>query len=182
MNNKVIKEALIIVLLFLVILFTIGILFYDCMSVDVDKVVSIEYETDENVNEVLNEIEANTGIDVKNTTSNSLLKSYSITADDLTVYASEKSYESGKKDPFAESSETIEEYVTTTLKKGTTTNPQTNNQVIPIEEKPEKTNENKVTSNVTNTVSRDKVENNTVSNSTKNTSTTGTFFEKQNSK
>lgn len=187
MNNKIVKEALIIVLLILVILFAVGILFYDCMSADVDKVVSVEYETDSNVNEVLTEIEANSGVDVKNSNSNSLLKSYSINAEDLSIYASENSYESGKKDPFAESSETIDSFVTTTTKGGTATNSQTSNKITKTEdEKENKTTNppvNTVTSAGTKTESKDKVVNNTVVNNVKNSSsTTGTFFENKNSK
>lgn len=180
MNNKIVKEAFIILLLFIVIMFCLGILFYDSMSVDTDDIVSVKYETSENVNTVLTEIQNNSGVDVTKQTSNSVLQSYSIGAEDLTVYAADNSYESGKKDPFAETSESVEEVITTTTKKGTTTNSQTSNPVE-IENKvventvKEENKSTKVTSTVQNTVkntvSKEKVE-----------SSVGTFFEDKNSK
>lgn len=182
MNNKIVKEAFIILLLFIVIMFCLGILFYDSMSVDTDDIVSVKYETSDNVNNVLTEIQNNSGVDVTKQTSNSVLQSYSIGAEDLTVYASDNSYESGKKDPFAETSESIDEVVTTTTKTGTTTNSQTSNPVKV---------ENKVVENE-NIVEEKKVSNtvkSTVQNTVKNTvskekkeSSVGTFFEDKNSK
>jgi len=176
------------------------------MSVDVDEVVSIEYETDSTVNEVLAEIQENSGVDLKNTSSNSLLKSYSINEEDLTIYASDNSYESGKKDPFAESSETIEEHTTTTVQTGTATQTQTSNPIkntntVSNQTSTVTTNSNKNTNTVSknNTVSNTTVnKTNTVTNSVSNNKTnnvntiskdknessitTGTFFENKNSK
>lgn len=186
MNSKIVKESFIILLLFIVIMFCLGILFYDSMSVNTEDIVSIEYKASDNVNNVLTEIQSNSGVDVTKQTSNSILQSYSIGAEDLTVYASDNSYESGKKDPFAESSETIEEVVTTTSKTGTASNSQTSNPV-----KIENTTVNKQTNtevkNDGNTVKstvQNTVQNrvtNTVSKE-KNESSVGTFFENKNSK
>lgn len=171
MNSKIAKEALIIVLLALVIMFVLGILFYDCISSNNEEIVSIEYTTDESVNNVLEEIEYNSGVDVKNETSNSLLKSYSISANDLSTYASENSYESGKKDPFAESSESVEEVVTTTTTEAEVNNSQNSNPIST------ESNESK-----TDTVSNTTVTNSVSNNTTESSSNTGTFFENKNSK
>lgn len=182
MNNKIVKEAFIILLLFIVIMFCLGILFYDSMSVDTDDIVSVKYETSDNVNNVLTEIQNNSGVDVTKQTSNSVLQSYSIGAEDLTVYASDNSYESGKKDPFAETSESIDEVVTTTTKTGTTTNSQTSNPVkvenkvvekenVVEEKKASNTVKSTVQNTIKNTVSKEKTE-----------SSVGTFFEDKNSK
>lgn len=111
MKNKIVKELIIIFLLLIVIVFAIGVLFYDSISEDVDEIILTQYESSNAVNEVLKEIEENGGENLKPNTSDSLLKSYSITEEDLLKYASENYYESGKKDPFAENSETIDEHI-----------------------------------------------------------------------
>lgn len=184
MNNKVLKEILIIALLCVVVIFCLGILFYDAMSVESENIESITYATSQNVSGVLTEIQSNSGVDIKNQDSSSLLKSYSIGKDELDIYASDKSYESGKKDPFAEYSDTIEEVVTTTTRGGVTNPSQTGNPVNTTEAKKEEiTNTlkngtaNTVKNTVKNEVAKDKVENKTVS-----SSTVGTFFENKNSK
>lgn len=176
MNNKIFREGIIIALLFLVIIFAIGILFYDTMSADVEDIASIEYKTSSSVNEVLTEIEANSGVDLKTTQTDSLLKSYSITEEDLYVYASDNYYESGKKDPFAESSETISERVTTTTQKGSATNSQTSNPLEQLQtEQAKQDKKEDETTKVTTSETKDKPEN-------KTEATTGTFFENKNSK
>lgn len=172
MNSKIAKEILIIVLLFMVIMFMIGILFYDCISSNNEEIASIDYTTDETVNNVLEEIESNSGVDVKNETSNSLLKSYSINANDLSTYASENSYESGKKDPFAEYAEPIEESVVTTTKGAEVNNSQNSNPIQTEESVNSKSN------TVTNTT----ITNTSVNNKTESSTTSGTFFENKNSK
>lgn len=184
MNNKIVREAFIIILLFIVIMFCLGILFYDSMSVDTEDIVSVKYTTSNNVNEVLTEIQNNSGVDVKKQTSNAILQSYSIDAEDLTVYASENSYESGKKDPFSETSETIDEIVTTTYKPGTATNSQASNPVITTNEievkKQEQVSEKTKETNTVKEVVKNTVQNK-ISNEKKESSV-GTFFEKKNSK
>lgn len=179
MNNKILKEAFIIALLFMVIMFAIGILFYDASSIGEEEIVSIEYITDDSVDSALTEIQSNSGVDVKNETSSSLLKSYSVNANDLNIYASENSYESGKKDPFAEYSETIEEVVTTTSKGGTINNSQSSNPISSVgNTSSPKTNTNITTTNEINPVAKDK----NVSNKTESSNSEGTFFENKNSK
>lgn len=55
--SKIVKELFIIILLIIVIMFALVILFYDCVSENTEEVVSIEYETNEEVTQVLNEIQ-----------------------------------------------------------------------------------------------------------------------------
>lgn len=171
MNNKILKEVFIIFLLVVVIMFAFAILFYDCISADKKEISSIEYITDEEVGKALKEIQKNSGVDIENESANYLLKSYSINKDDLTVFASENSYESGKKDPFSESAEPVEEIVKTTTINPTKENSESNNSVnLKEEEEEKKTENNKEETKKENTVSE------------KSTSTTGTFFENKNSK
>lgn len=158
MNSKILREIIIILLLIIVIIFAFGVLFYDCISADRDSIYSVEYVTDNNTNEVLGEIQKNSGVDIENESSASILKSYSIGEEELYIYETQKSYESGKKDPFAESSESVKEVVTTTETTVTVPNSQTNNYV---------------TGNEISNTSQNKVNEN---------STTGTFFENKSSK
>lgn len=193
MSRKIFKEGIIIFLLIVVIVFTMGILFYDLITEDVEDIVQTQYANSKVVEEVLKDIDDKGGKEVKPNTSDSLLKSYSITADDLNGFASDNYYESGKKDPFAESSEKIDEHITTTVQTGTATNSQTSN---PIKNTNTITNSNTVTNKnenvIKNTVSTNTVKNtikenktNTINNISKDkneSSSKGTFFEDKNSK
>lgn len=208
MRNKIFKEAIIIFLLIIVIAFAMRILFYDSITEDVDDIIQAQYATSEVVEEVLKDIEEKGGNEIKPNTSDSLLKSYSITADDLTGFATDKYYESGKKDPFAESSEKIDEHTTTTVQTGTATNSQTSNPIKntntvnntsikndknSVENKNVNTVKNTVTTNtvnsnttntVKNTVSTNKTNTvvNNISKDKTESSSKGTFFEDKNSK
>ena len=168
MNNKIVRESLIIVLLLIVIMFTMGILFYDSTPINNQKITSIKYETAQNVNDVIKEIQQNSAVQ---TNDNSfLLKSYSVNANDLNDYASDNSYESGKKDPFAENSESIEQKITTTYKEANVNNSQSKTQLTEqISNQPKNTEKNTT-------------EKNTNTNKKESSLTTGTFFEKENSK
>lgn len=126
MNSKVAKELLIIVLLFAVILFTISILFYDCLPFSEDRVKSIEYQADEKVKATIEEVKEKSTITAEE--SNKSLKTYSVDKADLTAYSGED-YEAGKKDPFAEVSEPIEEVVTTESTEGETSKSNSSNPV-----------------------------------------------------
>lgn len=110
MNNKLAKELLIIVLLFSALIFTVSILFYDCLPFSEDRVSSIEYQADEKVKATIAEVEEKSIISEDE--QNKTLKAYTVDKADLTVYSGEQ-VEAGKKDPFAEVSEPIEETVTT---------------------------------------------------------------------
>ena len=164
MKSKILKEVFIIILLVIVIVFTLGILFYDSISIGSKPVSSIQYEASQEVEEVLNEIQESSGTDINE--KDSLLKSYTINKDDLNVYANENYYESGKKDPFAENSEDVEVEETTTTTSTNKNNTESNNTYIANEEtESSNINENKVTNETS-----------------KNGSTTGTFFENKSSK
>ena len=183
MNNKIVRESLIIILLLIVIMFTMGILFYDSTLASNEKITSVKYETDQSVNEVIAEIQENTAVQAEG--SNSLLKSYSVNSNDLNYFASDNSYESGKKDPFAENSEAIKQTITTTYKEANINNSQSKNQYTEAN-----TSKNKVENNSVNkTNSTNTIKNNQTSSLEKHTnankkesSTAGTFFEKENSK
>ena len=163
MSGKIAKEILILILLCVVVIFVLGILLYDFIPGKDEKIKSVEYKTDQSVSEVLDEIKANTGIDIQEK-SDVPLKSYSIEASDLDIYASENSYESGKIDPFAESSAPADESFKTTATKATATENQSNI-FLNIENKVEETATKEETKNtVSNNVSE------------------GKFFEKSNSK
>lgn len=184
MNNKILRETLIIVLLLIVIMFTMGILFYDSTPASNEKIISVKYETDQSVNEVIAEIKENSA--VQSEESSSLLKSYSVNANDLNFYASDNSYESGKKDPFAENSETIEQTITTTFKGADANNSQSKKQFTEnnsnTQKNVEKNNSiNKITNSVKNSEKKS-TQKNTNSVKKESSSTTGTFFEKENSK
>lgn len=164
MKSKILKEVFIIILLVIVIVFTLGILFYDSISIGSKPVSSVQYEASSEVEEVLNEIQESSGTDINE--KDSLLKSYTINKDDLNVYANENYYESGKKDPFAENSEDVEVEKTTTTTSTNKNNTESNNTYIANEEtETSNINENKVTNETS-----------------KNGSTTGTFFENKSSK
>lgn len=124
MNNKLLKELLIALLLVAVIIFTISILFYDCFPFSEDRVKSIEYKADEKVKATITEIEKKSTIseDEKNKS----LKTYTVDKADLTAYLGEE-VEAGKKDPFAEVSEPIEEVVTTESTGGETSKSNSSN-------------------------------------------------------
>ena len=164
MKSKILKEVFIITLLVIVIVFTLGILFYDSISIGSKPVSSVQYEASSEVEKVLNEIQESSGTDINE--KDSLLKSYTINKDDLNVYANENYYESGKKDPFAENSEDVEVEETTTTTITNKNNTESNNTYIANEEtESSNINENKVTNETS-----------------KNGSTTGTFFENKSSK
>lgn len=126
MDSRFTKELLIIVLLFSVIIFTVSILFYDCFPFSEDRVKSIEYQADEKIKSTIAEVKEKSAISTEDTSK--ILKSYSVDKADLTVYNGEE-YEAGKKNPFAEVSEPVEDVVTTEVTGGETSNPNSSNPV-----------------------------------------------------
>lgn len=207
MNKKLAKELFIIALLAIVVIFILGILFYDYIPQD-QKITSVKYVADENVVSTIEEIKSNSGEDITEEKEDSLLQSYTIDKDDLSGYASDNSYESGKKDPFAEDSEPVDEKVTihktntitnnmqnstskNTAKEDKKTNTavvsKTNTVTNTLKTNTTKTNtvtntsKNNTVNKITNTVNNT-VKNETVKNTVKDNSSTGTFFEKPNSK
>lgn len=119
MKSRFTKELLIIVLLFSVIMFTISILFYDCFPFSEDRVKSIEYQADEKVKSTIAEVKEKSAVSTEDV--GKTLKTYSVDKADLTAYSGEE-YEAGKKNPFAEDSEPVEEVVTTEVTSGETSN------------------------------------------------------------
>lgn len=111
MKKNIAKELLIIVLLFSVIFFTVVILFYDCFPFSDDRIKSIEYQADEKIKNTIEEVEEKSTV-VTEESSNTVLKTYSVDKADLTAYNGEE-YETGKQNPFEETSNEIEETVTT---------------------------------------------------------------------
>lgn len=150
--SKIIREVFIILLLCMIVIFTIGLLFYDCIPHKNEKIESIEYVADKKVTETIKEIEANNNSDVVSDKDDSLLKSYSIGKDDLNEFASENYYETGKKDPFAEYSASVEEEAVktvTTVTTGNSTNVQAENKKVEntTKEEVKKSSEGKYTEN-----------------------------------
>lgn len=205
MRSKIFKEIIIIFLLIVVIVFTMRILFYDFITEDVEDIVQTQYANSQVVEEVIKDIDNKSDKEVKPNTSDSLLKSYSITAEDLTGFASDNYYESGKKDPFAESSEKIDEHITTTVQTGTAINSQTSNPIKNTNtvstdntiKKETNTTKEKNENVIKNTVSTNRVNTNIVKNTIKENKTNtinniskdknessskGTFFEDKYSK
>lgn len=119
MKSGLSKEILILVLLFIVIIFILIVLLYDFIPGKKENIKSVEYVAENSVSDVLQEIKENTGVDIAEKNSDVPLKSYSIDSEDLDVYASENSYESGKSDPFAENSNPAEGTLRTTTQTGT---------------------------------------------------------------
>lgn len=193
MNTKLIKEIFIYILLFMVIIFTIGLLFYDCIPQNSESIESVQYAADKEVAEALQQIKANSGLNATEDSKDSLLKSYSIGKEDLSEFASENYYESGKKDPFAEYTTPVEEEVVKTVTTtGSVNNVQADNKVQDTKGTATNTVTNTVTNTAANTVantisstSTSNNKNETAKNTTKEEvkeSSTGTYFEKKNSK
>ena len=191
MNRKIKKEFILLILIILVVAFILGILFYDIMPED-EAIVSKEYEFGENVTATLNEINAtNDDLGVEE---DSVLKSYKVTQEDLNEYTSANSYERGKKDPFAESADPVDESMVKTKVKEAERNVSHANQTEEKSNSQDAVNtltEMNIVSNTTkeskSEVTDSKVENKTTNDKAKNTTvknevTTGKFFEKPNSK
>ena len=108
--KALVKELFIGVLLLMVVIFTLGILFYDSMPNNKSASTSITYTADATVTTTIQEIteekanssSSSSSSDASGLDIGSVLASYSIGSTDLSEYASRKTYESGKVDPFAD--------------------------------------------------------------------------------
>ncbi len=100
MSSNVYKELFIIGLLVVVVIFTLALLFYDTLGVDAKKIDSIEDISEEKVNMVMSDI----GLGKDDST----IEKYNrkITQEEIDKYFEENSYNTGKKNPFAEKSDT----------------------------------------------------------------------------
>ena len=96
MIKSIIKETIIVLLLCAIILFVLGILFYDYNPIN--KVVQnkIAYSAPENIKNELEENVQNT-LSVEN-------KIYTVEGSDLNVYKKSKTYNPSKENPFASTS------------------------------------------------------------------------------
>lgn len=150
------KELFIMALLLMVVVFMIGIIFYQYMPNNKTVPEPVSYRADSSTTSILQEI-ASTSTDNENSSTSadtqSIIKSYSIGSKELSTAASKQSFTSGKTDPFAEY---IEPTPTTD---GNTTN-----------------------TNTTNGSNTTKTNTSTTQGSTSHSNSTGTFFEKPNSK
>ena len=91
----------IIVLLLVVVIFTLGMLFYDSINVDVQKIdEAITEENSEDIDKLINE--TNLG----NNKEKSVNISKSVSREDLENYRKQNSYSTGKKNPFSGVSDT----------------------------------------------------------------------------
>lgn len=108
--KALVKELFIGVLLLMIVIFTLGILFYDSMPNNKSTSTSITYTADAAVTTTIQEITEEKANSSSSSSSNntsgldigSVLASYSIGSTDLSEYASRKTYESGKVNPFAD--------------------------------------------------------------------------------
>lgn len=156
---KVAKEIFIMALLLMIVVFMIGLVFYEYMPNN--KVIpgAVSYSADSATTKILQEIAATStsSDDDGSGVDDILLQSYSIGQQELSTAASKHSYTSGKTNPFAEYVEPNPNSVNNTTVNGTTTSQPT-------------TAPQKAASGSAN------------NNNNKNSSSTGSFFEKPNSK
>lgn len=121
------KELFIMALLLMIVVFMVGIIFYEYMPNNKTVPEPITYQTDGSTASVLQEIAATTTSTGGSTATEtqSVIKSYSIGTKELSTAASKQSYTSGKTDPFAEYVETATNTTTDGNTTGTTNNTST---------------------------------------------------------
>ena len=106
--KSLVKELFIGVMLLMIVVFTLGIIFYDSMPNNKLAPTSITYTANATVTSTIQQISEekskNNTTSSSNTSSGidfgSVIASYSIGSTDLSIYESRKNYESGKTDPF----------------------------------------------------------------------------------
>lgn len=154
---RIAKEIFIMALLLMIVVFMIGLVFYEYMPNNKIIPGAESYSADSSTTAILQEISATSTSGDNEGSSGAddiLLQSYSIGQQELSSAASKHSYTSGKTNPFAEYVEPTVNTVNNTTVNGTTTsNP---------------------------TAAPQKAEGGSTNN--KNSSSTGSFFEKPNSK
>lgn len=171
--KSLVKELFIGVLLLMVVVFTLGILFYDSMPNNKATPTSITYTADTAVTTTIQQISEEKANSTSNSSSSSdssglnigsVIASYSIGSTDLSTYAQRKTYESGKVDPF-------EDYKEETSTDGNTTGDNNNS-----------TGNNNNSNSNGNSSSNSNNGNSNSNGSSKNDSSTGKLFENKNSK
>lgn len=112
--KSIAKEIFIMALLVMIVVFMVGIIFYDYMPNNKTVPEPVTYQADSSTTAVLQEIAATTlGDDGSGSSeSQSIIKSYSIGPKELSTAASKQAYTSGKTDPFADYVETTDNTVT----------------------------------------------------------------------
>lgn len=172
---KVAKEIFIMALLIMIVVFMVGLVFYEYMPNNKVVPEAITYAADSSTTAILQEISSTSASkDDENDDDTSgvadiPLKSYSIGQQELSTAASKKAYTSGKTDPFAEYFEPDPNSVNNTTGNTTVANPSGGN----------------TTSSGGTKSSQGSSSNNGGSNNNggnKGGSSTGSFFEKPNSK
>lgn len=119
------KEIFIIALLLMIVVFMIGMIFYEYMPNNKTVPEPIAYVSDSSTTAILQQISAESAdTETGKTETQSVIKSYSIGSKELSTAASKQSYTSGKTNPFAEYTDPIS---TNTVDGNTTTNQNTNN-------------------------------------------------------
>lgn len=109
MKNTIVKELFFILIMIIIIFVTLRLVLYDFIPTknEIKQAFDMEYKAAQKVLDVIEEIEKSEGISNANEVENEkFLKTYTIEQKDLKNYVSNKSYESGKKDPFEDSIET----------------------------------------------------------------------------
>lgn len=96
MIKSIIKETIIVLLLCAIILFVLGVLFYDYNPINKVVPSKIDYTIPENIKNELEENVQNT-LSVEN-------KIYTIEGSDLNIYKKSKTYNPSKENPFATTS------------------------------------------------------------------------------
>lgn len=163
---KIAKEIFIMALLLMIVVFMIGLVFYEYMPNNKIVPEASSYSADSSTTSVLQEIAASSS-DYEDGSSDGvedrLLQSYSIGQDDLNRAASRHSYTSGKTDPFAAYIEPNTNTTGNNVVNGTNTTQQSTTA-------PQKAAQGSVNNNQSGGTS------------TQKNSSTGSFFEKPNSK
>lgn len=95
------KEIFIIALLLMIVVFMIGMIFYEYMPNNKTIPEPITYVADSTTTSVLQEISTSSDTTATNSETQSVIKSYSIGTKELSTAASKQSYTSGKTNPFA---------------------------------------------------------------------------------
>ena len=102
MNKVLLKELFIILLLFIAVMFTLAILFYDSIFIETEEISSVQDIYGE---ELSNKIPEVAGFPKNRNNNNSLYLTKKVTKEDIEAYEAESIYETGKKNPFSENSD-----------------------------------------------------------------------------
>lgn len=166
-KKNIVKEVFIFIILLILVLLILAVSLYDYIPSTVKVSEIKEYNADSKTTAIKQEIAYTNGGDTKEN-DNGSLKSYSIEASDLSMFA-QKNYDKGNSNPF--------EYGIEATTNPTTT-PDANNPSNGTNNTNTTTGQPATNSNTTTTPNNTT----TVTPGTTNNSTTGTFFESPNSK